>query len=48
MNVRQAETLSLKEALPIESERMARTGTSDEHREAVKKWLAESQKKASG
>jgi 2-(1,2-epoxy-1,2-dihydrophenyl)acetyl-CoA isomerase len=39
-NVRDAQRLSLAEALPLESERMARSGRTDEHRAAVKAWLA--------
>jgi len=39
-NVRQAEHLTLAEALPLESDRMARSGRTDEHRAAVKAWMA--------
>jgi 2-(1,2-epoxy-1,2-dihydrophenyl)acetyl-CoA isomerase len=44
-NVRQAEVLTLEQALPIESERMARSRLTDEHRAAVKEWLAEAARK---
>ncbi|WP_207932956.1 enoyl-CoA hydratase-related protein [Actinomadura sp. GC306] len=40
-NVRDAQTLGLREALPRESERMVRSGRSEEHRAAVRRWLAE-------
>jgi len=40
-NVRQAERLSLSEALPLESERMARSAGTQEHKAAVKRWMAE-------
>jgi len=39
-NVAQAQHLSLAEAMPLESERMVRSGTTDEHRAAVRGWLA--------
>jgi 2-(1,2-epoxy-1,2-dihydrophenyl)acetyl-CoA isomerase len=38
-NVRQAQVLSLSEALPGESERMVRSGLTEDHRAAVKRWL---------
>jgi 2-(1,2-epoxy-1,2-dihydrophenyl)acetyl-CoA isomerase len=38
-NVQQAEYLALSEYLPLESERMARSGQTDDHRRAVKKWM---------
>ena len=44
-NVRQARQLSLAEALPLESERMTRSGQTVEHREAVKRWIAEADAK---
>jgi 2-(1,2-epoxy-1,2-dihydrophenyl)acetyl-CoA isomerase len=40
-NVRQAERLSLSEALPLESERMARSAGTQEHKAAVKRWMEE-------
>jgi 2-(1,2-epoxy-1,2-dihydrophenyl)acetyl-CoA isomerase len=39
-NVQQAERLTLEEALPLESERMARSAGTDDHRAAVKQWMA--------
>ena len=39
-NVQQATRLTLREALPLESERMARSALTPEHREAVRRWLA--------
>jgi 2-(1,2-epoxy-1,2-dihydrophenyl)acetyl-CoA isomerase len=42
-NVRLGVTAPLAEALPLESERMARSGRTDEHRRAVKAWLAEAE-----
>jgi 2-(1,2-epoxy-1,2-dihydrophenyl)acetyl-CoA isomerase len=39
-NVQQATGLSLREALPLESERMARSSLTPEHRDAVKRWMA--------
>lgn len=48
-NVLQAERLSLAEALPLESERMARSGQSDDHRAAVNSWTtAAAEKKVAG
>jgi 2-(1,2-epoxy-1,2-dihydrophenyl)acetyl-CoA isomerase len=48
-NVQQAATLPLREALLNESERMARTARTDEHRAAVRAWLtAAKAKRASG
>ena len=38
-NVRQAERLSLRDALPLEAERMVRSGQTEEHRAAVRRWL---------
>jgi 2-(1,2-epoxy-1,2-dihydrophenyl)acetyl-CoA isomerase len=40
-NVRDAQRLDLDRALPLESARMARSAQTDEHRRAVKRWLAE-------
>jgi 2-(1,2-epoxy-1,2-dihydrophenyl)acetyl-CoA isomerase len=40
-NVHQAEQVPLSEALPAEAERMARSAFTDDHRRAVKRWLAE-------
>jgi 2-(1,2-epoxy-1,2-dihydrophenyl)acetyl-CoA isomerase len=40
-NVRDATRLSLREALPLESERQMLTRRTEEHRDAVKRWLAE-------
>jgi 2-(1,2-epoxy-1,2-dihydrophenyl)acetyl-CoA isomerase len=45
-NVQQAGRLSLREALPLESERMARSAMTDEHRAAVREWLAAAEAKA--
>ncbi|WP_040795944.1 enoyl-CoA hydratase/isomerase family protein [Nocardia higoensis] len=39
-NVAQAQYLSLAEALPLESERMVRSGATAEHKDAVRAWLA--------
>ncbi|WP_054815013.1 enoyl-CoA hydratase/isomerase family protein [Nocardia arizonensis] len=39
-NVLDAYRLSLAEALPLESERMVRSGSTDEHKQAVRAWLA--------
>ena len=39
-NVREAQELDLREALPRESERMVRSGRSREHRDAVRRWIA--------
>ena len=38
-NVQQAERLTLGEALPLESERMARSALTDDHKQAVARWL---------
>jgi 2-(1,2-epoxy-1,2-dihydrophenyl)acetyl-CoA isomerase len=38
-NVQQAERLTLAEALPLESERMARSALTDDHKQAVARWL---------
>jgi 2-(1,2-epoxy-1,2-dihydrophenyl)acetyl-CoA isomerase len=40
-NVLQAERLTLSEALPFESERMARSALTEDHRLAVKRWMQE-------
>jgi 2-(1,2-epoxy-1,2-dihydrophenyl)acetyl-CoA isomerase len=45
-NVQQAARLSLREALPLESERMARSALTEEHRAAVREWLAGAEAKA--
>ena len=45
-NVQQATRLSLREALPLESERMARSAMTEEHRAAVREWLAAAEAKA--
>lgn len=42
-NVRDAARLSLSEALPLESERQMLTRRTEDHREAVKRWLAEAE-----
>ena len=47
-NVSNALRLTLAEALPLESERMARCSRTDEHRQAVKAWLARAAEKRSG
>jgi 2-(1,2-epoxy-1,2-dihydrophenyl)acetyl-CoA isomerase len=39
LNVLQAEHLPLEEALPLESERMARCALTDEHTQAVARWV---------
>ncbi|TDC87057.1 enoyl-CoA hydratase-related protein [Actinomadura sp. 7K507] len=39
-NVRDAQAMGLREALPRESERMVRSGRSREHREALRRWGA--------
>ncbi len=44
-NVNQADHLTLAEALPVEGERMALSAMTDEHRQAVRRWLAEAQAK---
>jgi len=46
-NVRDAQDLPLREALPRESDRMLRSGETEEHRQAVKRWLEEAQAKRS-
>ncbi|HZP29058.1 MAG TPA: enoyl-CoA hydratase-related protein [Acidimicrobiia bacterium] len=38
-NIRDALALDLRDALPRESERMVRSGLTDDHREAVRRWL---------
>jgi 2-(1,2-epoxy-1,2-dihydrophenyl)acetyl-CoA isomerase len=45
-NVRDAERMDLVEALPRESERMRRSGQTDEHREAVRRWLERSRQRS--
>jgi 2-(1,2-epoxy-1,2-dihydrophenyl)acetyl-CoA isomerase len=45
-NVQQATRLSLRDALPLESERMARSALTEEHRAAVREWLASADAKA--
>jgi len=40
-NVREAEYLSLAEALPREGERMALSAATDDHRRALKRWMQE-------
>jgi 2-(1,2-epoxy-1,2-dihydrophenyl)acetyl-CoA isomerase len=45
-NVQQAGRRSLREALPLESERMARSAMTEEHRAAVRAWLAAAEAKA--
>jgi 2-(1,2-epoxy-1,2-dihydrophenyl)acetyl-CoA isomerase len=45
-NVEQATRLTLREALPLEAERMVRSAQTDEHREAVGRWLAAAEAKA--
>ena len=47
-NVQQAERLPLSEALPIESERMARSARTQDHRDAVKRWMEEAAAKREG
>ena len=38
-NVRDAQRLTLREAIPLEAERMGRAAQSEEHREARQRWL---------
>jgi 2-(1,2-epoxy-1,2-dihydrophenyl)acetyl-CoA isomerase len=45
-NVIDAQYLSLEHALPRESDRMVRSGMTDEHRDAVRAWLAAAAAKA--
>jgi 2-(1,2-epoxy-1,2-dihydrophenyl)acetyl-CoA isomerase len=40
-NVRQAQDLSLAEHLPLEGERMVQSGMTDDHRQALKRWMEE-------
>jgi 2-(1,2-epoxy-1,2-dihydrophenyl)acetyl-CoA isomerase len=44
-NVRDAQQLSLRDALPRESDRMRASGQTEEHRQAVKRWLREARAK---
>ncbi|MDL9935436.1 enoyl-CoA hydratase-related protein [Gordonia sp. ABSL1-1] len=44
-NVVQTHSMTLAEALPIESERMVRAGLTDEHKAAVRAWLAAAKKR---
>lgn len=46
-NVRQAQRLTLAEALPLESERMVRSSLTDDHKAAVRAWLADAAAKTS-
>ena len=46
-NVEQATRLTLREALPLEAERMARSALTEEHRAAVREWLAAAETRAS-
>lgn len=46
-NVRDAQVLPLREALPRESDRMLRSGETEEHRQAIKRWLEEARAKRS-
>lgn len=45
-NVEQASRLTLREALPLEAERMARSALTQEHRDAVRSWMAAAEAKA--
>ena len=47
-NIRQAQRLTLDEALPLESERMARSARTDEHKAAVHAWIARATAKREG
>lgn len=47
-NVRDAQQLPLREALPLESERMRASGETEDHREAVRRWLREARAKRGG
>ncbi|MGV0852420.1 enoyl-CoA hydratase/isomerase family protein [Mycolicibacterium phlei] len=46
-NIRDALRLSLQEAIPPESERMVRSALTQEHRDAVRAWLAAAKKRRS-
>ncbi len=45
-NVEQASRLTLREALPLEAERMVRSALTQEHRNAVRAWMAAAEAKA--
>jgi len=45
-NVRDAQDRTLRQALPDESDRMTRSGRTEEHRQAVRRWMAEAKAKA--
>jgi 2-(1,2-epoxy-1,2-dihydrophenyl)acetyl-CoA isomerase len=47
-NVQQAERLTLSQSLPMESERMARSALTDDHRQAVARWFKMAEAKRSG
>lgn len=47
-NVRDAQQLPLREALPLESDRMRASGETEDHREAVRRWLREARAKRGG
>jgi 2-(1,2-epoxy-1,2-dihydrophenyl)acetyl-CoA isomerase len=47
-NVQQAERLTLADALPLESERMARSALTEDHKRAVARWLEAARAKREG
>ena len=47
-NVAEPSVLSLREALPLEADRMARSGQTEDHRAAVRAWLEAATAKAEG
>jgi 2-(1,2-epoxy-1,2-dihydrophenyl)acetyl-CoA isomerase len=47
-NVRDAQQLSLRDALPLEADRMRASGQTEEHRQAVKRWLEEARARTRG
>jgi 2-(1,2-epoxy-1,2-dihydrophenyl)acetyl-CoA isomerase len=44
-NVRDAQQLPLRDALPRESDRMRASGQTEDHRQAVKRWLQQARAK---
>jgi 2-(1,2-epoxy-1,2-dihydrophenyl)acetyl-CoA isomerase len=45
-NVQEAQQMTLRQFLPRETERMGRSGQTEDHRQAVKRWLREARAKA--
>jgi 2-(1,2-epoxy-1,2-dihydrophenyl)acetyl-CoA isomerase len=45
-NVAEAQQMTLRDFLPRETERMGRSGQTEDHRQAVKRWLREARAKA--